>query len=406
MPDGGLGGALRRFRSYPLRSALLVTALALGVGVVVAVAAFLEVAGQTQRAFAGSLWARELTLQTREDDDNAFSEQDAGLVREVGLADDSPVRLRAADMERARAAAPSVDYAYVTTPTCTDIPDRDLSFDRIAVSRDYFPANGVAFTQGAGFSASDFAEQRRVVVLSERLAGQLALGDDPVGQTVQARDCDALADFTVVGVMAPRPGANLPDFIIPFRPDPYNAMNPPSFVVADVSRRDEARAELAAFAQAEWGGRVTVRAEDLSGYLAQGRTTALLTAVLASLGLAGAAMNIMNLALARVLAGRREVGVLRSLGATRRDIRGRYFADALAVGVVGGLLGVAFGYGFLAVFNLYLAASSPVPTPPVTPSWLSLGVGFAAAVGSSLLFTLYPAQLAARASIADAVKEA
>ena len=97
--------------------------------------------------------------------------------------------------------------------------------------------------------------------------------------------------------------------------------------------------------------------------------------------------------------------MLQSLGATRANIRSRYFVHALAVGAVGGLLGVALGYGFLAVFNAYAAASSPVPVPLVTPSWLSLGVGFAAAVGSSLLFTLYPAQLAARASIAEAVKE-
>lgn len=395
----------RRFRSRPFQLLLTVLALTLGVGVVTAVAAFLEVGRQTQRAFAESLWARELTLQTREDDYNAFSDPDAGLVREVGRENDAPVTLSAADMERAAEAAPSVDYAYVTTPTCSYMPDSDVSFDPLAVSRDYFPANGVTFAKGAGFSESDFAEPRRVVLLSERLVQALRFEGSPIGQTVQVLDCDNLAYFTVVGVMADRPDAELPDFIIPFRPDPYNAMNPPSFVVADVSQRDAARAELAAFAQAEWGGRVTVRAEDLSGYLAEQRTTRLLTAVLASLGLASAALNIMNLALARVLAGRREVGVLRSLGATRGDIRNRYFVDALVVGVVGGFLGVALGYGFLAVFNGYVAASSPAPAPLVTLSWPSLAVGFAAAVGSSLLLTLYPAQLAAGASIAEAVKE-
>ena len=396
----------RRFRSRPLQSFLTVLALTLGVAVVTAVAAFLEVGRQTERAFAASLWAREMTLQTREEDYEAFSEQNAGLVREVGLPDDAPVTLSAADMERARDAAPSVDYAYVTTGVCVYMPDLGASSDRIAASRDYFPANGVTFTQGAGFSESDFAEPRRVVVLSERMVRLLELGDDPVGQTVEALDCDTFADFTVVGVMADRPDAEQPDFIIPFRPDPYNATSPPSFVVADVSLRDEARAELTAFAAAEWDGRVTVRANDLGGYLAEQRTTRLLTAVLASLGLASAALNIMNLALARVLAGRREVGVLRSLGATRADIRSRYFADALAVGVVGGLFGTALGYGFLAVFNLYVTASSPAPVPPVTLSWPSLTVGFAAAVGSSLLFTLYPAGLAAGANIAEAVKEA
>ena len=396
---------LRQFRSQPLQSLLTVLALMLGVAVVTAVAAFLGVGSQTQAAFSRSLWAREMTLQTREDDYQAFSEGDAGLVREVGLENDAPITLSAIDMDRARAAAPSVDYAFVTTPTCNDMPDLGARFGRLAVSRDYLSANGVTFAQGTGFSESDFSEQRRVVVISERLAGLLALGDNPVGQTVQARDCDALADFMVVGVMASQPDAAMPDFIIPFRPDPYNAMNPPSFVVEDVSTRGEARAELAAFAEAEWGGRVTVRAEDLGGYLAEQRTTRYLTAVLASIGLASASLNIMNLALAKVLARRREVGILRSLGATRRAIRSRYLVDALAIGVVGGLLGLALGYGFLAVFNSYVAASSPTPVPNIAPSLLSLGIGFASAVGSSLLFTLYPAQLAAQASIVSAVKE-
>lgn len=396
---------LRQFRSRPLQSFLTIMALMLGVAVATAVAAFLEIGRQTQETFARSLWAREMTLQTREDDNRAFSEGNAGLVREVGLEDDAPVTLTAADMERARAAAPSVTYAYVTTPTCNDMPDLGARFDTLAVSRDYFPANGITFAQGSGFSGSDFAEERRVVVISERMAELLKLGDNPVGQTVQARDCDELADFTVVGVMASKPTDELPDFIIPFRTDPYNAMNAPSFVVEEVSARDAARAELASFAGGVWGGRVVVRINDIEGYLTQQRTTSLLTAVLASIGLASAALNIMNLTLARVLTGQREVGILRSLGATRLAIRNRYFVESLAVGVVGGLAGVALGYGFLVVFNGYVAASSPNPVQAVTPSFLSLGVGLASAIGLSLLFTVYPAQLAAQASIVSAVKE-
>ena len=396
---------LRRFWSQPFQSFLTVLALVLGVAVITAISAFLDVGRQTQAAFAESLWARELILQTREDEYLAHPDSTTGLVREVGLADDKPVTLTQADMERARTAAPSMSYAFVTTPTCTDMPDSGIRFERIAASQDYFPANNVTFTHGAGFSSSDFAKQRRVAVISERMAGLLQLGEKPVGQNIQARDCDALADFTIVGVMTSRPGAEQPDFIIPFRPDPYNEMDAPHFVVENASARNEARAELASFAAKEWGGRVTVHANNVEGYLAQERTTSLLTAVLASIGLTSAALNLMNLTLARVLRGRREVGILRSLGATRANIRSQYFTAALIMGVVGGLAGVALGYGFLAVFNLYVAAASSTQVEAVTPSLVSLGIGLASAVGLSLLFTIYPAQLAARASIVAAVKE-
>ena len=396
---------LRRFGSQPLQTILTVLALVLGVAVVTAVSAFLDVSRQTQERFAKSLWARELTLQTREDEYLAHPDSGTGLVREVGSAGDKPVTLTQADMERARAAAPSVSYAFVTTPTCNDIPDSGLRFERIAVSRDYFPANNVTFAQGTRFSESDFVKQRRVAVISERMAGLLQLGENPVGRTVQARDCDALADFTVVGVITSRPDAEQPDFIIPFRPDLYNAMDAPHFAVENAAVRNEARAELASFAAKEWGGRVTVHTNNVEGYLAQERTTRLLVAVLASIGLTSAALNLMNLTLARVLTGRREVGILRSLGATRADIRGQYFTTALIMGVVGGLAGVALGYGFLAVFNLYVAAASPTQMEAVRPSLLSLSTGLVSAIGLSLLFTIYPAQLAARASIVAAVKE-
>ena len=396
---------LRRFRSQPLQTILTVLALVFGVAVVTAVSAFLDVSRQTQERFSKSLWARELTLQTLEDEYLAYPDSSTRLVREVGLAGDRPVTLTQADMEKARAAAPSVSYAFVTTPTCTDMPDSGIRFGRIAVSRDYFPANNVTFTQGAGFSESDFVKQRRVVVISERMADLLRLGENPVGQTVQARDCDALADFTIVGVMTSRPDTEQPDFIIPFRPDPYNAMDAPHFVVEDAAVRNEARAELASFAAKEWGGHVTVHTNNVEGYLARERTTRLLISVLASIGLTSAALNLMNLTLARVLTKRREVGILRSLGATRANIRGQYFTTALIMGVVGGLAGVALGYGFLAVFNLYVAAASSAQVEAVRPSLLSLSTGLASAIGLSLLFTIYPAQLAARASIVAAVKE-
>ena len=137
------------------------------------------------------------------------------------------------------------------------------------------------------------------------------------------------------------------------------------------SARNEARAELASFAAKEWGGRVTVHSNNVEGYPAQQRTTRLLVAVLASIGLTSAALNLMNLTLARVLTGRREVGILRSLGATRANIRGQYFTNALIMGVVGGSAGVVLGYGFLAVFNLYVATASSAQIEAVRPSLLS-----------------------------------
>ena len=156
---------MRQFRSSTLPSFLTVLAIALGVAVVTAVAAFLDISRQTQTEFINSLEARTLTLQTLEDDYNAFAGDDA-LVREVGLMDDGSVTLTEEDMEQAKAAAPSVAYAYVSTGTCIYSDSFTFSSERIAVSKDYFDAHDISFSKGSGFATSDFARRRRVAVVS------------------------------------------------------------------------------------------------------------------------------------------------------------------------------------------------------------------------------------------------
>lgn len=393
----------RQFRSRPLQSILTIIAVALGVAVVTAVAAFLDISYQTQTAFTQSLKARTLTLQTTEDDYSAFAGDDA-LIREVGLLADKAVTLTEEDMNQAKAAAPSVDFAYVTTPTCMVIKGADSATDRIAVSADYLAANAMTLSSGPGFTSSDFSKRRRVAVVSSRLVNLLGLQGDPIGQSVSALDCETYQDFEIVGVLKGQDGFKLPDFIVTFRPDDYNAMDAPKFVVQDVNKVAEARAELESFASKTWGGRVSVHSENLESYRAQQRSSSLLIAILASVGLISAALNIMNLLLARVLKGRRETSILRSLGATRTTIRNRYLSDALLLGSLGGLLGVVLGYGLLFVFNRYVAAASTTQIT-TSPSLLALLIGLLSAVGISAVFALYPALLASRLNVVDALKE-
>ena len=86
-------GALRQFRSYPLQSALIVLAVALGVATVTAVVALLE--QTTAQLSNDGLWAREITLQTKANDPSAFYGDEVVPVREVGLLDEAKVSLTA-----------------------------------------------------------------------------------------------------------------------------------------------------------------------------------------------------------------------------------------------------------------------------------------------------------------------
>jgi len=130
--------------------------------------------------------------------------------------------------------------------------------------------------------------------------------------------------------------------------------------------------------------------------------------IFGSLALAVASLGILNTLVMAILERRREIGILKALGAADRDVRQLFFAEAGAMGFVGGALGVLIGWGIGRAINfgttLYLRRQQ-IPAENVwsVPWWLVLGaIGFAVAV--SLVSGLYPAARAARLDPVQALR--
>ena len=127
-----------------------------------------------------------------------------------------------------------------------------------------------------------------------------------------------------------------------------------------------------------------------------------------SLALTVASLGIINTLVMAILERRREIGVLKALGATDGDVRSLFFAEAGAMGLVGGILGVTLGWliGEVLTFaaNVYLRRQDfPAVKISYVPWWLALSaVAFAIAV--SLLAGLYPADRAARLNPVEALR--
>src|SRR5207247_2228548 len=84
-----------------------------------------------------------------------------------------------------------------------------------------------------------------------------------------------------------------------------------------------------------------------------------------------------------------EIGIRKSLGARRRDIRNQFLAESVTLALLGGLLGLVSGVGLAAA----VAAISPLPTR-VTAWSVALALGLGAGVG--IVFGVHPAMRAAR----------
>ena len=122
--------------------------------------------------------------------------------------------------------------------------------------------------------------------------------------------------------------------------------------------------------------------------------------IFGSLALAVATLAIINTLVMAVLERRREIGVMKAIGASDGDVKRLFFAEAGAMGFFGGVLGIALGFAIGKAINvgtgIYLR-NHQLPAEPVwiLPPWLiGAAIGFSILV--SLLAGLYPASRAAR----------
>ena len=130
--------------------------------------------------------------------------------------------------------------------------------------------------------------------------------------------------------------------------------------------------------------------------------------IFGSLALTVASIGIINTLVMAILERRREIGIMKAIGASDEDVRGLFFAEAGAMGLLGGIFGVALGWliGRVIDFgtNIYLSRQGFPPEHFWTvPWWLVVfALGFAFLV--SLLSGLYPASRAAKLDPVQALR--
>jgi putative ABC transport system permease protein len=252
---------------------------------------------------------------------------------------------------------------------------------------------------GRFFMPGEEREAAPVVVLGAEVAERLFEARNPLGETVRIEG----AEFTVIGV-ADKIGSVLGQdqdmfaiIVLPAFEKLFGTRNSLNFQIKASQRMEPAADEVRAILRARrHRGPSTdddffiVTAESYMSLWRDISSVFFLVFVLISLvsSIVGGIV-IMNITLVSVTERIREIGLRRSVGATRRDIALQFLTEVLAQCVLGGLAGVALGFAFA------LLLKELTPFPAAVRLWVA-AVGLVLASVIAVIFGVYPAIKAAR----------
>ena len=116
------------------------------------------------------------------------------------------------------------------------------------------------------------------------------------------------------------------------------------------------------------------------------------------IGIVVGGIVIMNIMLMSVTERTREIGIRKALGASRRDIRRQFFAEALTLSVLGGIAGLLVGFAL----SVLVQAASPLPARVTT--W-SIATALMLGILVGITFGVFPAVRASRLDPIEALRQ-
>lgn len=288
-----------------------------------------------------------------------------------------------------------------------------VNVDQQRVSAGYFrvlgvsPANGRAFTEDEDRDGGPNA-----VILSHGL-WQQAFGADPgvLNSTVLVRG----ESHQVVGIMPASFRPSLPaDLWTPLRAsragqgggDNFTALVrvPASVPWRQVETEIQAAWESLGYPKRDgiaiaWGLAPLQRS-----LAADSRDTLLAMWAAVGLVLVIACVNLAGLLIARARTRAREIATRMALGSGRRAVIRQLIVESVTLAMIGGGLGVVFGFMLLAAVK-QLAGDQYEAWQSVTLDWRAAGVALAIAMASSLLFGVIPALQASRVDVNSGLRD-
>jgi putative ABC transport system permease protein len=266
---------------------------------------------------------------------------------------------------------------------------------------------------GRPFSILDNREARFVCLINPVARDKLLLDRDCIGQSIMIGSYR----YVIVGVLEPQPESGLfgereagLEVIIPFntarRINRFWLIALASAKSTDMS--EEARAEIQFYLRnrrhIKPGDPNTFRIEAVQNFVDKFKQLALAITLVAA-GIVGISLvvggvGIMNIMLVSVSERTREIGLRKAVGARPSAVLLQFLVEAITLCFVGGLLGLAAGFG---IAKLLSGIPGARLDQAYVPGWaIALSFGFSALVG--LVFGMFPALKAARLDPIEALR--
>ena len=279
------------------------------------------------------------------------------------------------------------------------------------VNADYLDVRKWTIERGRVFSDVDIQQREKVCLLGEIVVDMLFGDQDPVGQPIRVGP----VPFTVIGVLRGKgqssAGVDQDDFIIlPYTTAIVNLRRSRSIedIMCSALSADAiepAKTHLTALLR-ERHRRFTgqdddfnLRTDDDAIRLREeaARTTGLMLTSISLVSLLVGGVGVMNIMLVSVTERTREIGLRMAIGAKPDDVRAQFLVEALILGALGGVAGLALGIGAARV----LTGAFDWPMV-ISPRAILIAIGCASGIGA--IFGFYPAWRASALDPIDALR--
>jgi putative ABC transport system permease protein len=381
--------AVRALRGHPLRTGLSLLGVAIGVAAVVTLTALGEGARRYVLGQFAAVGTNMVIVLPGKTETTGAMPGIGGVPNDITLDDALAVARRVREVDKM---AP-----MVVGQETVAFGERRRQVALFGSSHEALEVRRLELARGRFLPPFPWDRGAPVAVLGSNLARELFRQADPVGQVVRVGDWR----MRVVGVLQPRGmqlGIDMDEVVVVPVATAMKMLNRAGLFRLVIQVRSHSQLEAAragvlkVLAERHGEEDVTVITQDavVSAFSSILGALTMALGAIAAVSLAVAGVGIMNVMLVSVSERTREVGLLKALGAGRRQILAAFLAEAVLISSAGGLLGMLLGWSAV---GLIVAAYPALPATP--PAWaVAAALSLSVAVGA--LFGVLPARRATR----------